>query len=158
MRHPLFFLLCGCEDPYSLIQGHKNFFGCGNQATNMPKTWLHLPWDIAWKSNCFLVSNQFSLIVLSSFRELCLAHSIYYSLSYSLALVHLIPSGLVLAEIEFTGHVLYCSAQKAIKPSKSVQQSRQHVITAYCPDVYILWHSRCLLQSQLEKTKKKTAK
>ena len=46
--------IMGWEDSYSLIQGHKNFFGCGNQATNMPKTWLHLPWDIAWKSNCFL--------------------------------------------------------------------------------------------------------
>ena len=59
------------------------------------------------------------------------------ALSYILALVHLIPSWLVWAEIECTVHVSL--PKQPINQFKPVQQSRYQVLRAYCPYTYILW-------------------
>ena len=55
----------------------------------------------------------------------------------SLALVHLIPSWLVCAEIELTRHIAL--PKQPINQYKPVQESCQQVLRAYCPNIYILW-------------------
>ena len=51
--------------------------------------------------------------------------------SYSLALVHLIPSWLVWEEIECTLHVALPQ-----RPKNLVQQSRQQALRVYCQNIY----------------------
>ena len=54
--------------------------------------------------------------------------------SYSLALVHLISSWLGSGEIECIMHVVL--PKQPINKLKVIQQSRQQVLEAYCPDKY----------------------
>ena len=64
-----------------------------------------------------------------------LYHSIYIrteALSYSLALILLISSWLVLSEVECTVH----KPKWPINQLEPTQQSRQQVIKAYCPNIY----------------------
>ena len=57
--------------------------------------------------------------------------------SIFLALVHLLPSWLVLAEIKCTLYVTL--TKRPITQFKPDQQSRQQALRAYCPNISILW-------------------
>ena len=51
-----------------------------------------------------------------------------------MTLWYLIPSSLVCAEIEYTGHVAL--SKQPINQFQLVQQSRQKALRAYCPNIY----------------------
>ena len=64
-------------------------------------------------------------------------------LTYSLALVLLIPSWLVLAEIESTLHVDL--PKRPLNWFQPVLQNRQQGLTAYCPSVFTVLYKLCLV-------------
>ena len=75
------------------------------------------------------------------------------NLSYHLAMVHSIPSWLVWEEIECTVHI--APPNRPINQFELVQQSRQQVLRAYCPNMIVLYVLKARAMQLMLKARKK---